>query len=63
MSVGGIATPNALNKGDGKKAVEAILTDAAFCTSASKEATFRGCPMVTEAGEVTVKSVANAKIK
>ena len=60
---GGIASANALNKGAGKKAVAAILEDAGFCTNSQREATFRGCPMVTEAGEVTVKSVVNGKIK
>ena len=63
MSLGGIATPNNLNKGAGKKAVEAILTDADFKTNSSREATFRSCTMVTTAGEVTVKTVNNAKIK
>jgi tyrosyl-tRNA synthetase len=63
MSLGGIATPNSLNKGDGRKALEAILNDVRFTTNSSREATFRGCTMVAAAGEVTVKSVINGKIK
>lgn len=62
-NAGGVASANALNKGDGKKALEAILGDASFCTNSGKEATFRGCTMVTEAGEVKVKSVSGGKIK
>lgn len=63
MSAGGIASGNALNKGAGKKALEAILTDATFATTTQREAAFRGHIMSTENGEVTVKTVSNAKIK
>lgn len=59
----GLATANQLNKGKGKAALAGILADPTFCINGSLKATFRGSVMMVNGKEVTVKSLANCKIK
>ena len=64
IAAGTVATPNQLNKGAGKKALEAILTCGDLITNAGCEATWRGHTMTTaKGGVVKVASLADSKIK
>eukprot|EP01052_Picozoa_sp_SAG31_P041564 SAG31_NODE_6336_length_2059_cov_2.956122_1_plen_513_part_10 len=63
MEQGTAATPNQLNKGQGKKALEAMLSSGGFKTNGSKQATWRSHTMLTSKGAVTVPTLADALIK
>ena len=57
------ATPNQLNKGAGKKAVEIIIMGTDLGTNAKGEASWKGHVMNTSKGPVGVPTLFNANIK
>ena len=63
MEQGTAATPNQLNKGAGKKALEALLAPGGFKTNGSKQATWRAHTMLTSKGPVVVPTLADSLIK
>jgi methionine--tRNA ligase beta chain len=63
IAEGTAATPNQLNKGAGKKALEAILSCGDLKTNGGCEATWRGHTMTTAKGVVKAASLADCKIK
>ena len=60
---GAVATPNQLNKGNGKKAVECIVGGSDLCTNDKGEACWKGHVMNTAKGAVTAATLKGCNIK